>query len=171
MSSRLRPPQHRVSPRAVPMWTLGSAVGHLVTAAVLGFAAWGAMTVGWSWIPDWVSRYAWWVPAVYAVYGVVETAVVPRFRFRVHRWEVTEDVIYTRKGWIGREWQLVPISRIQTVDHTQGWFERMFRVATLEVQTASHAGSSTIEGLDADQAREISEDLAVRAGELRDDAT
>lgn len=171
MSTRLRPPQHRVSPRAIPMWTLQSAVGNVVIVAVLGVAAWGTMVIDWSWIPEWARDHAWWVPVVFAVFGVADTVVVPRVRYRVHRWEVTEDVIYTRKGWIGREWQLVPISRIQTVDHNQGWLERVFRVATLEVQTASHAGSSTIEGLDVDQAREISEDLAVRAGDLRDDAT
>ncbi|MBB5431772.1 PH domain-containing protein [Nocardiopsis composta] len=170
-STRLRPPEHRVSPRAVSVWTVESVIAHAVVTALLAGLAWGAAAAGWSWIPDWAVSYGWVVPVGYALFGAVETAAVPRVRYRVHRWEVTADVIYTRTGWIGREWQLVPVSRIQTVDHTQGWVERMFKVATLEVQTASHAGSSTIEGLDAEQARAISEELAMRAGELRDDAT
>ncbi|CAM4262469.1 PH domain-containing protein [Nocardiopsis rhodophaea] len=153
------------------MWTLSIAIGALVMVAVLAAAAWGITTAGWDWIPAWVAGYAWWVPGLYALYAAAKTAIAPRWRYKVHRWEITADMIYTRTGWISRAWQLVPVSRIQTVDHTQGWLERMFRVATLEVQTASHAGSSTIEGLDADEARRISEELAVRAGELRDDAT
>ncbi|MBB6171216.1 hypothetical protein HNR23_001276 [Nocardiopsis mwathae] len=147
------------------------AIESVVMLAVLGAAALGISWVGWDWIPGWLAENAWWIPVLYGVYAAAKTAIAPRWRYRVHRWEITADMIYTRVGWLNRAWQLVPVSRIQTVDHTQGWLERMFRVATLEVQTASHAGSSTIEGLDADEARRISEELAVRAGELRDDAT
>jgi membrane protein YdbS with pleckstrin-like domain len=153
------------------MWRLETAIVSVVFAAVLCGAAWGVTAAAWSWVPDPVLRYAWWVPGLYGAYAVAEIAVAPSWRYRVHRWEVTADVIYTRTGWLSRRWQLVPVSRIQTVDHKQGWLERLFRVATLKVQTASHAGSSTIEGLDAADAQRISEELAARAAELRDDAT
>ncbi|MUL43551.1 PH domain-containing protein [Streptomonospora sp. PA3] len=153
------------------MWTLQAAIGSAVLLALLCAGAWGLRAVSWEWVPDWLLRNAWWLPVLYAAYAAVRTVVVPRWRYRVHRWEVTADVVYTRVGWFSRQWQLVPVSRIQTVDHRQGWMERLFGVATLEVQTASHAGSSTIEGLGAADAQRISEELAERAAELRDDAT
>lgn len=153
------------------MWTVQSAIGSAVLLALLCAAVWGLRWASWEWVPDWLLRNAWWIPVIYAVYGVARTVIVPQWRYRVHRWEVTADVVYTRSGWFSRQWQLVPVSRIQTVDHRQGWMERLFRVATLEVQTASHAGSSTIEGLGAADAQRISEELAERAAELRDDAT
>ncbi|MFL1380461.1 MULTISPECIES: PH domain-containing protein [unclassified Nocardiopsis] len=167
----LRPPERRVSRRAIGVWTVRLLVGGLVLTALLSAAAWALTSLGWAWPPAWVREYAPFVPVVYGVYALLRVAIVPSWRYRVHRWEVTEDVIYTRAGWVSRTWQLVPVSRLQTVDHTQGWLERLFSVATLEVQTASYAGSSTIEGLDADEARGLSERLAVRAGTLRDDAT
>src|SRR5690625_600153 len=170
-TTRLRPPENRVSPRSVRMWTLQSAVGSAVLLALLCAAVWGVRWASWAWIPDWGLRNAWWIPVLYAVYGLASTVVVPQWRYRVHRWEITADVVYTRSGWVSRQWQLVPISRIQTVDHRQGWLERLFRVATLEVQTASHAGSSTIEGLGADDAKRFSVALADRAEALRADAT
>lgn len=169
--ARLRPPENRVSPRAVHMWTLGAAIGSVIGAAVLSGAAFGIGYADWDWAPAQVTDNVWWGPVAFAVYATASTIISPRWRYRVHRWEVTEDVIYTRTGWINRQWQLVPVNRIQTVDHTQGWMERLFKVATLEVQTASHAGSSTIEGLDAADAQRISEDLAARAGQMRNDAT
>ncbi|MBX9391098.1 PH domain-containing protein [Streptomonospora nanhaiensis] len=153
------------------MWTLQMAVSAAVVTALLCAAAWGLRAASWFWVPDPVLRYAWWLPGVYGVYALVRAVVAPRWRYRVHRWEVTADVVYTRTGWLSRQWQLVPVSRIQTVDHRQGWMERLFRVATLEIQTASHAGSTTIAGLDAADAQRISEELAERATELRDDAT
>ncbi len=168
---RLRPPLRRVSGRAIGVWTLRLLFASVVLLLLLSAAAWAVSSLGWTWIPPWARDNAWLLPAVYALYALVRVAVVPSWRYRVHRWEVAGDVIYTRAGWVSRSWQLVPVNRLQTVDHTQGWLERVFGVATLEVQTASYAGSSTIEGLDAEEARLLSEELAVRAGALRDDAT
>jgi membrane protein YdbS with pleckstrin-like domain len=153
------------------VWTLRLLFASVFVLALLSAAAWAASSLGWSWIPPWARDNAWLLPTLYTVYALVRIAVVPSWRYRVHRWEVSGDVIYTRTGWVSRSWQLVPVNRLQTVDHTQGWLERVFGVATLEVQTASYAGSSTIEGLDAEEARRLSEELAVRAGALRDDAT
>ncbi len=170
-AARLRPPLRRVSGRSIGVWTVRSILGGLVNLVLLSVLAWAAGVLPWSWIPGWARENAWMLPTVYFVYALLRTAIVPSWRYRVHRWEVTEDVVYTRSGWIARHWQLVPVNRLQTVDHTQGWLERIFGVATLEGQTASYAGSSTIEGLDAEEARALSEELAVRAGTLRDDAT
>lgn len=169
--ARLRPPLRRVSNRAIPLWTLRLAIGAVFTLVFLSLFAWVATTMPWPLFPAWLRENGWWIPGIYTVYALAKIAIAPTWRYRVHRWEVTDDVIYTRTGWISRAWQLVPVSRIQTVDHTQAWLERVFGVATLQVQTASYAGSSTIEGLDAVEAQRLSEELAVRAGELRDDAT
>src|SRR5699024_3644874 len=116
---------------------------------VVSVLALGLANMPWGWIPEPLRENASLLPVVYGAYALLKVAIVPSWRYRVHRWEVTDDVIYTRAGWINRDWQLVPVNRLQTVDHTQGWLERVFDVATLQVQTASHAGSSRIEGLDA----------------------
>lgn len=170
-TARLRPPLRQVSSRAIGVWTLKLLFSGVLTLILLSAVAWAASSLGWAWIPGWVRGNAWLLPVVYVVYALLKVAIVPSWRYRVHRWEVADDVIYTRTGWISRSWQLVPVSRLQTVDHTQGWLERVFDVATLKVQTASYAGSSTIEGLDAEEARRLSGELAERAGTLRDDAT
>lgn len=153
------------------MWTVSEALGAVVITGLLAAAAWAVWFFRWPWVAGWITDYVWLVPVAAAVASAVEMLVVPRWRYRVHRWEITSDVVYTRKGWLNRSWQLVPVGRIQTVDHTQGWLERLFGLATLKIQTASHAGSSTIEGLEGALAQRISEELAVRAGELKDDAT
>ena len=169
--AELRPPLRRVSGRAVGMWTLRLLFSVAFNLIVVSVLALGLANMPWVWIPEPLRENASLLPVVYGAYALLKVAIVPSWRYRVHRWEVTDDVIYTRAGWINRAWQLVPVNRLQTVDHTQGWLERVFDVATLQVQTASHAGSSRIEGLDAEEARGLSEELAVRAATLRDDAT
>ena len=62
---------------------------------------------------------------------------MPFWRYRVHRWEVTDDAVYTRTGWLWQEWRIAPMSRIQTVDTARGPLEQLFRLASVTVTTAS----------------------------------
>ncbi|GAA3100807.1 hypothetical protein GCM10020001_017090 [Nonomuraea salmonea] len=126
---------------------------------------------GWSWVPDWFAEHSWLLPVAVLVVVLPFLVAEPFVRYAVHRWELSGDVVYARSGFLTREWVFVPVSRIQTVDKGQGWFERMLGLATLEIRTASHAGSSTIKGLDFHVAAGLAEQLAHRAEQLRDDAT
>jgi membrane protein YdbS with pleckstrin-like domain len=167
----LRLPARRISRRAIAQWAIESALlWGLASGLAWGIAAWVDDT-SWNGTPGWLAARAWWLPALVIAAGVFMTAVAPVWRYRVHRWEVNADVVYTRTGWFSREWLLVPVSRIQTVDTEQGWVERMLGLATIEINTASHAGSSEVAGLPVDVATRLAEDLAHRAHDLRDDAT
>ncbi|GAA3082081.1 PH domain-containing protein [Streptosporangium carneum] len=167
----LRAPANPVSRKAVALWMLEQ----LFWAVVLigGSVLLTRWIDGdrWSWLPDWALDHIWWLPVLTVVLVLPAALVEPFWRYAVHRWEFSGDVVYARSGWISREWAFVPVSRIQTVDKAQGWFERILGLATVEIRTASHAGSSTIKGLDYDVAAALAEGLARRAEELRDDAT
>ena len=105
------------------------------------------------------------------VYAVVAIGVRPSVRYRVHRWEVTGDAVYTLTGWLTRTWTLVPISRIQTVDVTRGVLQQLFGLSTVAVLTASSQGTVRIWHLEADVAQRVADDLAHRAEQVRDQAT
>ncbi|WP_240506226.1 PH domain-containing protein [Thermoactinospora rubra] len=169
--SRLREPAHRVSPRARGLWLLQSLSGFAVLAAGSFLAGRWVGGSRWSWVPPWFQDAWWLLPALVVAIGLPLCAIGPFVRYAVHRWELSGDVVYARSGFVTREWVFVPVSRIQTVDKTQGWFERLLNLATLQIRTASHAGSSTIVGLDYEVAAALAEQLARRAEELRDDAT
>ncbi|MER6946253.1 PH domain-containing protein [Nonomuraea sp. NPDC000554] len=167
----LRDPAHRVSPKAVRLWLLESAIAFvlLVGGAVL-VGVWVGGS-GWPWVPQWLADHPWSLPVIVGALATPFLAAEPFVRYAVHRWELSGDVVYARSGFLTREWVFVPVSRIQTVDKAQGWMERLLGLATLEIRTASHAGSSTIKGLDYQVAAGLAEQLAHRAEALRDDAT
>jgi membrane protein YdbS with pleckstrin-like domain len=142
----------------------------VVFVVAWGLAAW-ADGAAWTALPQALVVRVWWLPVVVAVCGGVSVIVAPVWRYRVHRWEASLDVFYTRTGWFSRRWLLVPVSRIQTVDTEQGWLERALGLATLKIATASHAGSSKLAGLPVGMATGLAEDLARRAHDFRDDAT
>lgn len=160
-----------------PAWSLSrSAIGLWVTEGViasllLGIAA-GLFTVV---VPvglgDPFPLLHWLVPGAALLYAVVTIGIRPWIRFRVHRWEVTADAVYTLTGWLTRTWTLVPISRIQTVDVTRGVLQQLFGLSTVAVLTASSQGTVRIWHLDADVAQRVADDLAHRAEQVRDQAT
>jgi membrane protein YdbS with pleckstrin-like domain len=113
----------------------------------------------------------WAVPAAAAVYAVVAVGIRPVFRYRVHRWEVTGDAVFTLTGWLTRTWTLVPIARIQTVDVTRGVLQQLFGLASVAVLTASSQGTVRVPNLELDVAQRLAEDLARRAEAVRDEAT
>ena len=102
---------------------------------------------------------------------LANVAVVPQWRYLVHRWEVTDTAVYTQTGWWARERRIAPMSRIQTVDHAEGAVARLLGLATVTVTTASAAGALEIAGLEADRARALVDELTLKADAVEGDAT
>ncbi|HET8986927.1 MAG TPA: PH domain-containing protein [Humibacillus sp.] len=159
----MREPAHRVSTRAVGMWTVEALV--LVVVLLAGQIVWWFVDEGPSRSAHWI------VGAVWLVLSVGYVIVMPRWRFRVHRWEATEHAIYTQAGWLRQERRIAPLSRVQTIDLERGPVAQLFRLASVTVTTASAAGPLSIHGLDLPVARDLVESLTTAAVRERGDAT
>ncbi len=159
---RLRPPRHLVSPRAIAWWTTQAA---LEVVAILI-----PLTVA---VVIWADAWWWLIPTTIAVLavGLGYVLVMPRWRFRVHRWETTDDAVYTSAGWISQEWRVAPMSRIQTVDTERGPLQQLFGLATVTVTTASAAGALRLAGLDHAVAEGLVEQLTKTTQATPGDAT
>ena len=156
----LRPPAHQVSPRAVRWWQLRD----LITVLVLL-------------VPQVVAEIVfgtgWFVATaiVTALLGAAYVLAVPPLLFRIHRWEVTDEAVYTLSGWLVREWRIAPISRVQTVDTEHGPLQQLLKLASVTVTTASAKGPVTIRGLDAADAAELARTLTATTQATQGDAT
>jgi membrane protein YdbS with pleckstrin-like domain len=158
----LREPVHRVDPRAKRLWRIVPlicgvpvAIGALIAVAFSG---------SYRWIPLLVLAAT--LPLL-----VLYVAVVPAWRYHFHRWEVSDDAVYTQSGWFTRHAVIIPIARIQVVDTEAGPLEQLLKLATLTVTTASSAGTVKIVGLDAAVAARTAADLTIATQEHTGDAT
>ena len=106
-----------------------------------------------------------------AVLAVLHLVVMPQWRYRVHRWESTDQAVYTQTGWFTQERRIAPISRIQTVDSEFGVLERLFGLANVTVTTASAAGPIKVHGLDKDTASQLVAQLTSTTAATPGDAT
>ncbi|OLR89505.1 PH domain-containing protein [Actinokineospora bangkokensis] len=159
---RLRAPANLVSRRAVAHWAVRA--GLVWAVLVLGQAAPGLLGFA---VPDWLRLTA----LATAVLGAAHVVVMPRWRYRVHRWETTGDAVFTRSGWFTQDWRIAPVSRVQTVDTERGPLQRLFGLATVTVTTASAQGPVSIEGLDEATAARLVDELTSTTQATRGDAT
>ncbi|WP_043841216.1 PH domain-containing protein [Amycolatopsis taiwanensis] len=157
----LRPPENLVSSRAVLYWAARAALGWLVPLAA---------EVLWQRFGD-VGLPVTILLIATAVLALAHVIVMPEWRYRVHRWETTPDVVYTQSGWFNQERRIAPVSRIQTVDTERGPIERIFGLANLTVTTASARGPVRIHALDFTTAQRIAAELAARTQASVGDAT
>ena len=109
--------------------------------------------------------------AVWLVIDATYVIVMPRWRYRVHRWEATPHAIYTQTGWLKQERRIAPLSRVQTVDLERGPLAQLFGLASVTVTTASAAGPLGIAGLEVGVARELVDALTAAAVAETGDAT
>lgn len=163
----LREPTRTLSTRAPSYWRTTTALGLVPTlVAVWGAAVWLAT----GFLDDWA-----WLPYVGAlavtVTGLVQLTVAPAVRFRVHRWEITDIAVHVRSGWLTRTDEIVPLSRVQTVDSEQGPLQRTFGLRTVKVSTASSETDVSIDGLDDAVARDVVARLVAITAATPEDAT
>ncbi|KIH98937.1 membrane protein [Streptomonospora alba] len=165
----MRPPRHRVARRAVVWWSTRILSGTALAAGAPALAALAVPALGTP--PEVLTTALWWAAAALGGAGLATAAVVPQWRFRVHRWEVTDTAVYTASGWLWQEWRVAPMSRVQTVDTQRGPLQRLFRLADVVVTTASAAGPISIKGIDGDRARSVAAELTEAAHNTEGDAT
>ena len=155
-------PAHRPSRKAPLVWAIGAAIPWLVFAAAQ--AVWFVIDSRLT-----VLHIA---AAVVTVAGLgVFVGIVPLWRYRVHRWEIGQNAVYTRSGWLIQERRIAPISRVQTVDTYRGPVDLLFGLANVTVTTASSAGAVRIVALDSDVADQVVAHLTDIAAIGAEDAT
>ncbi|MBM2619346.1 PH domain-containing protein [Actinoplanes sp. LDG1-06] len=159
---RIRPPRHRVDRRFIVWQTAVAVLWAAVLLGVVGAVYWFAEVTR-----PWLGP----VLIILSVLSTVEIAVAPTARYLVHRWQATDDAVYALEGWFTRRWQIVPISRIQSIDTEIGPLQGLLGLATIRVTTASSEGKISIEGLDAAVARATVDRLREVTAATAGDAT
>jgi membrane protein YdbS with pleckstrin-like domain len=146
-------PSERPGPGARSLWRINAAILWALVAALLSAFAY---YVHWS-LPLTVLAIG------IAVVALLDLTAAPEIRFRVHRYEIGEQSVISRSGWLVVQHRITPISRIQTVDVQRGPTARLLGLSTLVVSTASSAGAIRIVALDADVAATVADDLLRRS--------
>ncbi|WP_234806889.1 PH domain-containing protein [Mycolicibacter minnesotensis] len=163
-------PANRPSSRAPLVWAMVGAMPWLMLAVLQLIWAMADEQVAEATVryPQWLHTAALVVTALGLLVSVV---IAPLWRYRVHRWDLSDRAVYTRTGWLVQERRIAPLSRVQTVDTYRGPLDRLLGLANVRVTTASSAGAVHIVALDASVADWVVEQLTDIASLGAGDAT
>jgi uncharacterized protein len=158
-AATLRAPAESLDPRVRRLWALHGLIG----TALLAVAG-AVLIVTWSLAGDPpVAALAAGLAGLVAL-AAAASLIAPGIAYRFLRFEVTPLGLYLQRGWLVREWTIVPHSRIQAIETSSGPLERALGLATVQVRTAS-AAAVRIPGLDDGRIASLRDDLAGLAGE------
>ncbi|GHG69714.1 PH domain-containing protein [Streptomyces griseocarneus] len=140
---RLRPPRHRVGPRARRWWT---ARAWLAVGGPALLAAGALLTLSFLFFPG---ALPWLAPLTAAAVAPAlgYALAVPALRCRVHAWEVGEAAVYAASGWYRRRRRIVALAGVRDVAVRRGPLQRLYGLATVTVATGSSAAGLRIAGV------------------------
>lgn len=130
------------------MWLAEAAIGALIVAgAAFGLAAG-------------VDELMPWLPLAVVIGGLAWVLIVPRTRHARWRWQLHEEELDLVRGVWSVTRTIVPLTRIQHVAVQRTGWTKSFGVVVVRVHTA--AGSTTIPGLEAEQADDVRDRILAR---------
>jgi len=156
------PPAHQVNARAVNVWRVTGAITALFFAAVP--AAYFFLQMKWTALPD-AGLYI--LTALALLLLPFELLVVPVLRYRTWRYEITAEEVYLQHGVIVIKRVLIPMTKVQHVDTSQGPILRAHDLASVTV--FSGAGKHEIPALTPEEADHLRDKIARFAKVVDDD--
>lgn len=107
------------------------------------------------------ATWTWAFPGAVVALVLWAAVLVPR-QVRAHAYAERADDLLVRKGILFRQLVVVPYGRMQYVDVAAGPLARRFRIASVQLHTASPNTNATIDGLPPEEAARLRDQLASR---------
>ena len=99
----------------------------VIASVVTGLALWF----------DWPGYIIWIAAGVFVLIFIINVIIRPQIFYRVTRYELADEQIIVKKGFILIRTTLIPIKRIQGVELVTGPVSRRYNLSILRAKTAS----------------------------------
>ncbi|MBM7645441.1 membrane protein YdbS with pleckstrin-like domain [Scopulibacillus daqui] len=154
----MQEPQQRISPNAVKVWRIKSAIECVIGFCILGVLLYLHNHYHW---PNWtaVVLYALVVSALFYYAG--EILFFPVYRQRTWRYEIDENYIQLKHGAWKKTHLMIPMTKVQFVNTRQGPLLRQYGLAAIEIGTM--ASTHKIPAIPEREAEELRSSIAFLA--------
>lgn len=148
-------PSKRLHPHTLNVMRLAEAIGWgIAVAAALGYLIL-AFVKNWPLWPAWIAI------TVSILLFAVFVFIAPSIRMRIFAYEVFEEEIHIRKGFITITYITIPMTKVQHVEVKRGPIMRKYKLASVNIMTAS--SHQSIPGLSNENAKQLRQQIAILA--------
>ncbi|MDQ6753589.1 MAG: PH domain-containing protein [Actinomycetota bacterium] len=146
----------RVSPKLISVRLIERGIGALIAVIVASLPLALKVLGPWADFPGWL---AWTLAVVVLLAMVWRLLLIPR-QVRAIGFAERDDDLLIRGGIFFQRVMVVPYGRMQYVDVSVGPVERAFGLASVKMHTASASTNAVLEGLPAQEAARLREQLS-----------
>lgn len=137
MKFLMNAPQKRLSADAVKVWILRDTIENLIGAIILGVLFYLDNLYSWK---EWIG----WILigiTILSIVGAIWSYIHPFLLYKNWRYDVNEEFLQLKFGVLRMEYQLIPMTKIQSVSTKQGPLLRKYGLCSVSVETmgSSHA--------------------------------
>jgi len=155
MNQSISAPTQMISKDAVKVWRITSTIEHVIFFIILFFLLFLARNFDWY---EWIH----WILIVLIVLNAVSAIIFiflqPIFLQKFWRYEVTEEFVQTKKGAWKVSHELIPMTKVQSVELIQGPFLRRYKLCTIQIRTMG--SSHDIPAIPETEAEELRDQIA-----------
>src|SRR5690625_4149715 len=125
-------PTERLAKNYIKIKVIRAILSFVITLVVIGLAIYGIHKFS---LPNWVLIVAY-ISIVLAILNAIWTIFLePFFQYKNWRHRVDEHYLQLTYGGIKRSYQLVPMTKVQSVETNQGPLLRRYKLYSLTIQT------------------------------------
>lgn len=147
-------PIQRISNKTATVWRINSLISNGIFLIVLGVALFLSQYFDWV---DWINTIIYILIGLTVLHLIYRLTIYPIYMQRTWRYEINEDFVQIKHGFINHYHAIVPMSRVEYVNTDQGPILRRFALASLTVGTLT--SSHEIPALSVEEAAEIREKI------------
>ncbi|MGM9956598.1 MAG: PH domain-containing protein [Peribacillus sp.] len=155
MYSKIQAPTKKISKESIKVWRMTETITNLIILVILGILLFVDTYFSWKeWI-GWVLIGLTIIECLSAIWSII---IAPILLQKYWRYDVSEEFIQTKHGAWYESHELIPMTKVQSVELNQGPFLRKYGLYTISIGTMGD--SHTIPAIPEKEAYELRDKIA-----------
>lgn len=160
MIQKIPEPQKKISKKAINVWRITDLIQNLVGLIILGGLLFSFYYFDWI---DWIGIVLYVLIGIILVFMIYELTIHPVLLQKTWRYDIDENYIQLKHGFINKRSLIIPMSRVEYVNTNQGPILRHYDLSVLKIGTIT--SENKIPAIPVEEAQEIRE-LIIHLAEL-----
>ncbi|MFT8319523.1 MAG: PH domain-containing protein [Bacillus sp. (in: firmicutes)] len=155
MFSTIPAPTKQISKEAVKVWRITEVITNLVVLMILGVLYYLDYYFAWK---NWIG----WIIIALVIFTILsaiwEILLEPILKQKYWRYDISEEFVQLKSGAWNEKHQLIPMTKVQSVELNQGPFLRKYHLYTIKITTMG--SSHEIPAIPKDEAYQLKDQIA-----------